>query len=132
MKKTVYVLGNPLIPQDRLPIKLLPQLKKYCPQIDFKLLDPTEELPIENTREIVLIDTVISLKKVTIFHDLSYFALSPRVTAHDFDLPLNLGILEKLGKIKNITIIGVPPKGNESQILKEIIDVLYIHLTFKK
>lgn len=132
MKQTVYVLGNPLDSHDRLPMKLLPQLREQCPQFEFTILDPTEELPFEKTLNLILIDTVIGIDKVTIFHDLSSFSLSPRISVHDYDLPLNLGILTKLGKIKDITVIGVPPEGNESQILKEIVDVLYIHLTFKK
>lgn len=132
MKKTIYVLGNPLLKSDSLPLKLLPLLKKHCPDIDFDILDPTEELIFNSNQDLILVDTVIGITKVTIFHDLSSFAFSPRVTVHDFDLPINLGILQKLKKIKNITIIGIPAKGKEEVILKEIIDLLYTQLTFRK
>lgn len=132
MNNTVYVLGNPLLRSDSLPLQLLPLLKKRCPHIDFDILDPTEELIFNTNQDLTLIDTVIGIDKVTVFHDLSCFAYSPRITVHDYDLPINLGILQKLKKIKNITIIGVPKTGNVEEILQEVINALYIHLTFKK
>lgn len=127
MKKTVYVLGNPLINIDSLPIKLLPKLRLLCPQIHFEILDPTEEIQLKNTQDLILIDSVIGIDKVTIFHDLDFFAYSPRVTIHDYDLPINLKLMQKLGKIKKFTIIGVPANGNKQKILNEIINLLYIH-----
>lgn len=132
MKQTVYVLGNPLDSHDRLPMKLLPQLRERCPQFYFTLLDPTEEMSVEKNQNLILIDTVFGIDKVTVFKGLSSFSLSPRVTVHDYDLPLSLGLLTKLGKIENVTVIGVPPEGNETGILQEIGNVLYIHFTFKK
>jgi len=123
MKKTVYVLGNPLVNIDNLPLKLLPQLKKNYPEFSFIHFDPTEELT-QADRNLIFIDTVIGIKKVTTFNDLNRWSISPRFTVHDFDLPINLKILQKLGKIKKITIIGVPKKGNQKKILKEIKNLL--------
>lgn len=132
MKRLIYVLGNPLVAIDSLPIKLLPKLRQLCPQFDFEILDPTEELQLEDSQDITLIDSVVGIDKVTIFNDLGYFAYSPRVTVHDYDLLVNLKLMQKLGKLKNFTIIGVPTKGNEAKILNVIINFLYIHLSFKK
>lgn len=131
MKRIVYILGNPLITIDSLPMKLLPKLRQFCPQFNFAILDPTEELQSEY-QDFTCIDTVLGIDKVTVFHDLDFFAYSPRVTVHDYDLPLHLGLLQKLGKLKKITIIGVPAKSNEVKILHEVINSLYIHLNFKK
>lgn len=132
MKRIVYVLGNPLVNIDSYPIKLLPKLRKLCPLYNFEILDPTEELQLEDSQDITLIDSVVGIDKVTIFNDLGYFAYSPRVTVHDYDLLVNLKLMQKLGKLKNFTIIGVPTKGNEAKILNVIINFLYIHLSFKK
>lgn len=132
MKRIVYVLGNPLIIIDSLPFKLLPKLRQLCPQFNFEILDPTEELQLADSQDFTCIDTIIGIDKVTVFHDLDFFAYSPRVTVHDYDLPLNLGLMQKLGKLKRITIIGVPAKGNQAKILNEVINSLYIHLNFKK
>lgn len=131
-KKKIYVLSNPLVGEDILPLKLLPKLQQLCKAFDFEILDPTEEIPSDINEELILIDTVIGIDKVTVFHDLNHFAFSPRVTVHDFDLPINLGILQKLKKIKNLTIIGVPTKGNLSKILNEVINTLYLQLTLRK
>lgn len=122
-KPTVYVLGNPIEPSDRPAVNLIPRLKKSFPHINFVHFDPTEELPLNN-KNLTVIDTVIGTKKVTKFDDLTQWKLSPRVTAHDFDLPLSLGILEKLGKLKNITIIGIPKRGSRGNFLKDLGEYL--------
>ena len=132
MKKIIYILGNPLVNIDSLPSKLLPKLQNSCPQFNFEVLDPTEEVQLDNSNNLVLIDSILGIDKVTIFHDLDFFAYSPRVTAHDYDLPINLKLMQKLGKLKKFTIIGVPAKGKEEKILNEIINLLYVHLNFKK
>lgn len=123
-KKIVYVLGNPIEKTDSQAFKLIPKLQNKFLHINFIHLDPTEELPLLDNQNLILIDTVMGLKKVTRFDGLNHWKLSPRVTVHDFDLPLSLGILQKLGKLKDLTIIGIPPKGKETQILKEIKNIL--------
>ena len=120
----IYVLGNDTEPSDSLPVQLLPQLQKLFPQITFNRLDPTEELPEIVTDKLILIDTMMGIKKVKIINDLSYLSLSPRVTAHDYDLPLALGLARKLGKFKKVTIICVPQKGNRKNILAQLERVI--------
>lgn len=124
MNRIVYVLGNPVESLDRAAVRLIPELKKSFPHINFIHFDPTEELP-KNNKNLIIIDTVIGIDKVTKFDNLDQWKLSPRVTAHDYDLPLMLGILKKLGKIKNIIIIGIPPKGNLQEILKGVKKILH-------
>lgn len=123
MKRVVYILGNPLVDIDNLPIKLLPELQKHCPNFSFVSFDPTEDLSINN-ETLIFIDTVLGINKVVKFNDLNYFSLSPRVTTHDFDLSISLKLLQKLGKIKKVAIIGIPEKGNQKKILKEIKNLL--------
>lgn len=118
--KVIYVLGNEVETVDNIPVRLTSQLKKAFPKLSFQRLDPTEELPENESGEFILLDTVMGMTKVELINDLKHFLLSPRVTLHDYDLPLSLGIAMKLGKIKKITIIGIPPKGNREVILKEI------------
>lgn len=123
MGKNIYVLGNPLEPDDRPAVKLIPQLKKKFPQINFIRFDPTEEFP-QNNKELIIIDTVAGIADVKKFDDLNRWVMSPRVTVHDYDLPLTLGLLKKLGKIKKFTIIGIPQKGKKEKILEEINQIL--------
>lgn len=126
MKKKVYVLGNPLVDVDSLPIKLLPILQHLCPQFYFEMLDPSEELHLENNQEVIFIDSVVGIDKVTVFNDLSHFIYSPRVTVHDYDLLVNLKLLQKLGRLKKFTIIGVPVKGNLKKIAKDVEEKINI------
>lgn len=123
MRKTVYILGNPLIVQDRLPLKIIPALKKALPHFDFIYLDPTEEFATTK-QDLIIIDTVIGIEKVTCFNDLNQWSISPRNTVHDFDLPVSLGLLQKLGKLKKVTIIGVPGKGPKSKVVEEIVELM--------
>ena len=118
-KPTIYVLGNPIEPSDQPVVNLIPKLKTSFPHINFVHFDPTEELPLNN-KNLTIIDTVIGIKKVTRFDDARKWQLSPRVTAHDFDLPLTLGISKKLGRINKVTIIGIPLNVNEKRIFEDL------------
>jgi len=124
MKKTVYVLGNPVVPSDGLPLKIVSKLQKRLPEFSFVHFDPTEEINLETQQELILIDTVIGIKQVTKFDNLEKFLLSPRVSAHDFDLSVSLRLLEKLGKIKKVTIIGMPTEGKLPAIISQVENIL--------
>jgi len=124
MKKNVYVLGNPVVPSDGLPLKIVSKLQKRLPKFSFVHFDPTEEINLETQQELILIDTVIGIKQVTKFDNLKKFLLSPRVSVHDFDLSVSLRLLEKLGKIKKVTIIGMPTKGKLPAIISQVENIL--------
>ena len=106
MKRIIYCLGNPLIQKDSLPLKLMPHLKAILPSYNFEVFDPTEVSDISDNS--IFLDTVTGINKVKIFTGLKYFLLSPRNSVHDYDIPLLLGLMLKLGKIKKFKIIGVP------------------------
>ena len=98
MKKTVYILGNTIVSSDSLPVLLMPKLQKKFPEVVFTIYDPTEEFPSGYPSNLIFIDTVFGIKKVTLFKDISSFSLSPNTTVHDFDLLINLRLLKKLKK----------------------------------
>lgn len=107
MKKTIYILGNLNIEVDSLPLKLIPKLKEAFPEIDFVVLDPTENVPEEE--HLLIIDTIINSDEVKVLKDIDRIESSPTCSLHDFDLGMQLKIMKKLGKVKDVTIIGVPP-----------------------
>ena len=108
-KLKIYFLGNPLDKNEKAMFQMIPALEKKFPEIEFIHLDPTEEIIWGELRgKITIIDTVMGLKKTQLFHSLKKFSLSPRVSVHDFDLPVDIGILTKLGKIKKLSLIGFP------------------------
>lgn len=114
----IYACGNTLVKQDCLPLKILPELRKNNKKIKFIEFDPTENLPEE--KELIIIDTIINAKKIMLINAIDKFAETKAVSLHDFDLGLNLKLAKKMGKIKKILIIGVPPNINEEKAVKEI------------
>lgn len=113
MKKTIYYLGNDIDRNDKIPKILIDSFIKRFPDINFIHLDPTENIPIPENKELVIIDRVKGIKKVTIFNNLNDFLVSPRNSVHDYDLYLDLQMLKKLGKAERIIIIGIPVSDNK-------------------
>jgi hypothetical protein len=116
---TIFVFGNPDLPMDALPLRLVPQLQEKFPQHVFLIKDPNEEWDVPE--KLIVIDTVKGIDEVQEFHGLDSFASSPRVSMHDFDALTQLRFLQKLGKLKEVTIIGVPPEMDERQALEAIV-----------
>ena len=108
-----------------MPLKLLPCLRKKFPLIDFIELDPTETLPEEE--RFIILDTVINTDKVVLLNDIDKLAMQPNYSLHDFDLGFSLKLMKKLGRIKDVTIIGIPPVNKETSLkeLERIIPSLF-------
>lgn len=118
-KKIIHILGNPLLDFDNLPLKLAPKLEKAFPEIDFVITDPFENLdPIDG--ELIIIDTVESIKKVAMMDDLEKIQTGSIFSLHDFDLAFNLKLLQKIGKLKKVKIFGVPMEGNKKEIMEQL------------
>ena len=115
---TVFVFGNAVLKQDSLPLCILSELQKKFPQIEFRALDPNEEW--NAPEEMIIIDTVMGIKDIIIFDSLEQFSAAPRVSLHDFDAYANLRLLSKLGKLKKIKIIGVPPDISKEEAIHTI------------
>ena len=121
-KQNVYLLGNPLIEQDSLPVRLLPKLKISFPNINFQIIDPTENFSEEE--HLVIIDTIVNANKVSILTEKDFDKIQslPNYSLHDFDLGMQLKLMKKLGKLKRVMIIGVPSDGDENEIVEEIVE----------
>ena len=119
----VFVFGNADLDFDSLPLRLLPELKKQLPEIDFEVKDPNEEWEASES-ELIIIDTVVGIDKPTVFENLENFSAPPRVSAHDFDAYTNLKYLQKLGKIKKIEIIGLPSMISKDVAIEFAIKIL--------
>ncbi len=113
----IHVFGNPDLEQDSLPLKILPKLKKRFPNVDFIVKDPNEDWEIFGP--LFAIDTVVGIKKITLFNDFSIFERSPRNTMHDFDAYANIALMRKIGKIKEVMMIGIPPSHDQDKALNE-------------
>lgn len=121
----ILVFGNPLVEKDSLALRLLPKLKKHFPEIQFKEFDPTENLgeEIEN-RKLKVLDVVEGTKKVIVIKEIEQLKQDKLCSMHDFDLGFNLKLLHKIGKLKEVEIIGVPNKMNEKEAFEEVVNIL--------
>jgi len=115
----ILVFGNPLLKQDSLPIKLLPKLKQLYPEIEFKEIDPTEDLENQG-RHLTILDTIQDIDKVTIINSIDQLHTNKIYSMHDFDLALNLKLLKKLNIIESVKIIGIPMNISENEVIIQI------------
>lgn len=118
----IYYLGNQSLEQDSLPFKIIDSLKEKLPNINFIEFDPTENFPEQS--QFVFLDTVLGIKKVTIITDINRLKTPKRVSLHDFDLSFNLKLLQKLGKITNVKIIGIPQSYSVEQAKQEVLKTI--------
>ena len=122
-KKTIHIFGNPMLDFDNLPIRVAPKLRKLFPNINFVVADPNENIEPLNG-ELTIIDAVEGIDKVMLIDDLRQLKTEKIYSLHDFDLAFNLKLLQKIGKLNKIKIIGVPMEGNEKEILDQLVKVI--------
>lgn len=126
-KKTIHIFGNPLLDLDNLPLKLLPKLQKLFPEVNLIVADPAENLkPTDG--ELIIIDTIEGIKKVTLIDDLARIQTGKIYSLHDFDLGFNLKLLQKIGKLNKVKIFGVPMVIKEKEALEQLEDLIREYL----
>jgi Ni,Fe-hydrogenase maturation factor len=125
----ILVFGNPLLEYDNIPLKLIPDLQKLFPKLEFVEFDPTENLEKQG-RNLIIIDTVQGINKVTEINSIDQISKSKLFSMHDFDLGYNLKILQKLNLIDSIKIIGVPMKIEKQEAIEKIGKILKKHISF--
>jgi hypothetical protein len=119
MPLKVYVFGNEDLSFDNQAFKVVKELENKVPKVQFIEIKLNEDLPFDNREDIYILDTVEGIDKITEISDqeLDKLIINKSVSAHDYDLGFQLKYLKKLGKIGNITIIGIP-KGGEIDYLR--------------
>lgn len=118
-KVKVLVFGNPILKNDCLPLKLVLELGRLFPEIEFKEFDPNENLDNEG-RNLNIIDTIEGAKRVVLITEVDSISLPKRYSMHDFDLGYNLKLLKKLDYLDSVKIFGVPMKITKAKALKEL------------
>lgn len=121
--KTIYLIGNTLVPEDALPLQIKEKLIQRFPNITFKEFDPTENLP-EGSPDLTMIDTVKGIDRVCLFRDIDSFTSQKAYSMHDFDLGWQLKLYRKMGKVEEITIIGIPMGMDEKTAYDQVAVVL--------
>lgn len=119
----IYIIGNLLVDEDSMPLKIKDSLKRDFPDIDFQEFDPTENLPEQQNR-LIMIDTVKDIKKPRVFEDIDQFMNSRAYSLHDFDLGWQLKLYKKLKIINSVLIIGVPETGSPQKLHQETKEII--------
>ncbi len=119
IKKTIHLFGNHLLPFDRLPLELRPDLERLFPNFNFVEIDPTENLHPKN-KELIIIDTVANTNDVKVLKDIEKIQVEKIYSQHDFDLGFNLKLLQKLGELEKLTVFCLPMKIDKKVALREL------------
>lgn len=97
--------------------------------VEFVTINPNEDLPFAGEPNVVILDAVAGIDKVTVIDEssLDKLKVDRSVTVHDFDLGFQLQYLNKLGKLKKVTIIGLPQSGKVNylriqSILRKLVE----------
>lgn len=115
----IYIFGNRDIAVDNTAVKLQKTLKTHIEasvlkSLDFVVVKPNQDAPFSDEKSIVIMDVVHGIDRVTLIEgkNVDKVELSPRNSVHDYDLGFQLKYLKKLGKLGNVTIIGLPIHSN--------------------
>ena len=115
----VYVFGNEHVAEDKRAIEVARELENTVEGISLVFVSPNEEAPFVNERHVVILDTVQGLREVAFVEGdaIDGLILSPRGSVHDYDLAFQLKYLKKLGKLGQVTLMGIPQEGEVDHLL---------------
>src|SRR5215218_9007411 len=126
----VYVFGNKDVGEDKKAIEVAERLEDAIEGVSFIFVGPNEDAPFVGERHAVILDTVRGIRDVALVEgdEIDTLVLSPRGSVHDFDLAFQLRYLKKLGKLGEVTVIGIPQEGELNHLLiKSILRKLVAH-----
>ena len=126
----IYVFGNEYVAEDKRAIEVARELEGAIEDISFVFVRPNEDVPFVNERQVVILDTVQGIQGVALIEGdrIGGLTLSPRGSVHDFDLAFQLRYLKKLGKLGEVTIIGIPQEGEVDHLrIQSILRKLVAH-----
>jgi Ni,Fe-hydrogenase maturation factor len=110
----VYVFGNEDVPEDRKAIEAAQKMDRAVDGVSFVFVGPNEDVPFADEGRVVILDTVHGIRDVELIEGdrIDALVLAPRGSVHDFDLAFQLRYLKKIGKLGDVTIVGVPQEGD--------------------
>jgi len=114
----VFVFGNPLVEKDSLALTIAERLRGKVKGVEFEAVESLDE--VENTKEFYIMDVALGIEKVQFIENLQKLQTAQPVSLHDFDLAMELKILQKLGKIGKVKIIAIPADCNLEKAVKEV------------
>jgi Ni,Fe-hydrogenase maturation factor len=115
----VYVFGNEHVAEDNRAIEVAGELEGAIESVSFVFVGPNEDVPFADEPRVFILDTVQGIEDVALVEgdEIDTLVLSPRGSVHDFDLNFQLRYLKKLGKLGEVTVIGIPQEGEVDHLL---------------
>jgi Ni,Fe-hydrogenase maturation factor len=110
----ILVFGNPLLDEDSLPLRLLPEMRKRMPDMEFVETDPND---MPQDEDLVIIDTAVGIKDVVLIDDIKKLETSDLMSMHEMDLGQTLTLMQAAGLLKEVKIIAVPMGMSPSEAL---------------
>lgn len=126
----VYVFGNEDVPEDNKAIEVARKLEHAIGGVSFVFVKPNEDLPFADEDKVVILDAVYGIQGVALIEGdaIDGLTVPPRASVHDFDLAFQLRYLKKLGRLGEVTIIGIPQEGDVDHFrIKSILRKLVAH-----
>ncbi len=114
----IYCFGNEFLENDSLAKQLADEI--VMPEIEFIKCNSPEEIFLEK-EDITILDVVAGINQVILINDLGQLKSSNIYTLHDFDLSFFLKLMKAMDRIRGVSIIGIPMKGDKEEIKKEIL-----------
>jgi len=122
MAKAVFVFGNPIVEEDSIALKVAERLKGKVKEIEFRLLEGPEELP--EGEDLYIMDAALGIEKVEVLQGLDSLKSGKIFSGHDFDLAMELKVLEKAGRIGEVKIIAIPMDYGLRKAAREVKRIL--------
>ncbi len=119
--KTILVFGNEFLKEDSMAKKLADEIKSK--ELNFVKCNSVDDI-FKQKGELVIMDVVKGIKKPMIILDVGKLEAGSITSLHDFDLGFFLKLLNEMGQIKKLKIIGVPEKGNVSELKKQVLKLV--------
>jgi len=124
VKKVIFVAGNSLIEQDSLALQVAEQLRGKIRGIEFREIESLDELQEKEKQNPCIMDVAAGIKKVELIESMDELQTAQPFSAHDFDLAMQLKILQKMGKLGKVKIIAIPADYSLQTAVKETYQLL--------
>jgi Ni,Fe-hydrogenase maturation factor len=107
MKRKILVFGNPYLEYDSLAVEIAKDLmQEKNSDAEFIICTSPEQM-MEQKFDMIM-DVVEGIDDIRVFDNLKLLNPHRMFSLHDFDVTFFLSLLERLGKIEKVRIIGIP------------------------
>ena len=124
VKKVIFVAGNPLIEQDSLALQVAEKLKGKIRGIEFREIESLDALQEKEKQNLCIMDVAAGIKKVQLSQDIEKLQTKQPISGHDFDLAMQLRLLQKIGKLGKVEIIAVPENYTLGKAVLEVRELI--------